>query len=343
MRKFGLSVDNIIDAKLVDVNGKILDRKSMGEDLFWAIRGGGAASFGVVLSWRIKLVPVPPKVTVFILKKTLEEGATDVVYQWQLVAAKLHEDLFIRVQPEVVKGTQKGKKSVQVSFFGQFLGQIDRLLPLVSVNFPALGLKQSDCKEMTWLNSTVFWAGYPDGTSIDVLLTKQKQPAKNFYKRKSDYVKMPIPKVAIEKIWNFMLQGERVWMQWNPYGGKMQEISPTETPFPHRAGNLFLIQYCTFWEQEGDEAIGKYMNFSRSFHEFMAKYVSSSPREAFLNYRDLEVGANPSNLTNMENARTYGIKYFKENFGRLVRVKTMFDLGNFFKFEQSIPPCSNCN
>ncbi|XP_021887843.1 berberine bridge enzyme-like 8 [Carica papaya] len=39
MRKYGLTVDNIVDAKMVDVKGRILDRKSMGEDLFWAITG----------------------------------------------------------------------------------------------------------------------------------------------------------------------------------------------------------------------------------------------------------------------------------------------------------------
>lgn len=32
MRKYGLTVDNIVDAKLVDVSGRLLDRKSMGED-----------------------------------------------------------------------------------------------------------------------------------------------------------------------------------------------------------------------------------------------------------------------------------------------------------------------
>ena len=75
VRKYGLSVDNVVDAQIVNVQGRLLDRKSMGEDLFWAIRGGGGASFGVVLAYKIKLVRVPETVTVFQVQRTLEQNA----------------------------------------------------------------------------------------------------------------------------------------------------------------------------------------------------------------------------------------------------------------------------
>ena len=47
MRKHGLSIDKVVDAKLVNADGDLLDRAGMGEDLFWAIRGGGGGSFAV--------------------------------------------------------------------------------------------------------------------------------------------------------------------------------------------------------------------------------------------------------------------------------------------------------
>ncbi|PHT29975.1 hypothetical protein CQW23_30474 [Capsicum baccatum] len=59
--KFGLAAVNVVDARVMDVNGNILDRE-MNEDLFWAVRGGGGASFGVIVPWKLKLVRVPEKV-----------------------------------------------------------------------------------------------------------------------------------------------------------------------------------------------------------------------------------------------------------------------------------------
>ncbi|XP_070662106.1 berberine bridge enzyme-like 7 [Malus domestica] len=336
MRKYGLTVDNIEDAQLVDVKGRILDRKSMGEDLFWAIKGGGGASFGVILSWKIKLLPVPDKVTVFNVKRTPEQDAINVIYRWQYVVPKLPEDIFIRAITRLKNNTE-GKKTVEVSFFGLFLGQRDKLVSLINESFSELGLQRQDCFEMSWVESTVFWANHPFGTPISVLRSRPQGPP-NFFKSKSDYVKEPIPKEGIESIWKAMIEMDKVLMQWNPYGGRMAKIPESETPFPHRAGNLFKIQYVTYWVEESSVTSNIHLKFLEKLYEGMTPYVSKSPREAFQNYRDLDIGANLHNKTKFGTARVYGSKYFKGNFDRLVRVKTMVDPQNFFKNEQSIPP-----
>lgn len=343
MRKYGLSSDNVVDAQLVDVEGRILNRESMGEDLFWAIRGGGGESFGVILAWKIKLVSVPEKVTVFNVGKTTDQatsqGATDVIYKWQQVAPKLPGELFIRAMPKVVNGSRPLEKTILVSFIGMFLGQISSLIPLMNQQFPELGLRAEDCHEMSWVESTLFWDEYPIGTSINVLLNRSTD-VKFSSKNKSDYVKNVIPKKALEEIWTKMINFGNMWMQWNPYGGRMSEISESETAFPHRAGNLFKIQYCALWEEEGINSTNLYTSKIRDFYASMAPYVSNSPREAFLNYRDLDIGnSNPSNKTSLlSDADGYGAKYFKGNYKRLVEVKTKVDPFNFFKNEQSIPP-----
>ncbi|GLU10675.1 hypothetical protein SLE2022_274610 [Rubroshorea leprosula] len=334
MRKYGLSTDNILDAVMVDAEGRILDRESMGEDLFWAIRGGGGASFGVIVSWKINLVPVPDVVTVFRVEKTLEQGATDILHQWQYVADKIHEGLFIRVV--LLPQIRKGHETIKAKFIALFLGNAKELLDITGENFPELGLSPEDCIEMSWIESVLFWSNYPKGTPFEVLLDRQPQQEK-YLKKKSDYVQEPISKTDLEGIWKKMIELKRPALTLNPYGGKMSEIFTSSSPFPHRAGNLYKIQYSVTWKEESTEASNLNLDRIRRIYDFMTPYVSKSPRSSYLNYRDLDLGRNEIGNASYSQASVWGNKYFKDNFDRLVQVKSMVDPGNFFRYEQSIP------
>ncbi|CAL1361422.1 unnamed protein product [Linum trigynum] len=341
MRKHGLSVDNVVDARLVDARGEILDRESMGEDLFWAIRGGGP-SFGVVLAYRVKLARVPDTVTVFRVERTLEENMTEVVHTWQHFAPAAHVDLFVRVLVEVVKKEEEeNEKTVRAAFIGMFLGRSDRLLAMTRERFPELGLTESDCTESSWIETTPHWADFPRGTkAADVVLSRRPRSLVHL-KRKSDYVQRPIDKPGLEAIWRKMVEVEVVKMAFNPYGGRMSEIAAEATPFPHRAGNLWKIQYQVNWDEGGAEAERRHVALCREMYDYMTPYVSRNPRGSFLNYKDLDLGVNGGGGGGAA-AEGYGRSYFKGNFDRLVKIKAKVDPHNLFRHEQSVPTyCCN--
>ncbi|KAG5622960.1 hypothetical protein H5410_008178 [Solanum commersonii] len=238
--------------------------------------GGGGASFGVISAYILRLVKVPDVVTVFRVVRTLEENAIDIVYWWQFIAEKIDSNLFIRLALKPIDEKQKGTKTITATFVALFLGDSRELLSIMDRDFPQLGLRIEDCKEMSWIESELFWASFPNETLPDALLNRK--PGAKFLKRKSDYLQKPIPKDKLKSIFDKMIELGDTELVFNQYSGRMSEIPEWETPFPHRAGNIFKIQYAANWGKEGKEAENFYINQTRVLYNYMTPFVSKSSR-----------------------------------------------------------------
>jgi FAD/FMN-containing dehydrogenase/DNA-binding HxlR family transcriptional regulator len=74
MRRFGLTVDNLLAAELVTADGEVVTASAeQHPDLFWGLRGGGG-NFGVVTTFTYRLHPVGPQVLAGPVLWPLEDG-----------------------------------------------------------------------------------------------------------------------------------------------------------------------------------------------------------------------------------------------------------------------------
>jgi len=219
----------------------------------------------------------------------------------------------------VAQNSGDKSKTFKATFNSLFLGGIERLIPLMNESFQELGLQGKDCTEMSWIQSVLFFGGFNKDDPLELLLNRTTS-YKSSFKAKSDFVKEPIPKTGLEGAWKIVSEEDTLAMLlMDPYGGRMNETSESETPFPHRKGNLYNIQYLVKWEVNSKEASKKHEEWAKMIYKYMTPYVSKSPRASYFNYKDLDLGQNKHHNTSYSKASVWGNKYFKGNFRRLAQ------------------------
>jgi len=94
MRRFGLTVDNLLAVELVTADGRVV-RASPDEhpDLFWGLRGAGP-NFGIVTSFEFRLHPLDHPITFGVVTHPLG-GARELAALWRDLAENGPDELFL--------------------------------------------------------------------------------------------------------------------------------------------------------------------------------------------------------------------------------------------------------
>ena len=146
-----------------------------------------------------------------------------------------------------------------------------------------------------------------------------------FFKNRGNIFQEFMPKHTIETIveaaLNIPKENMYSFIELTSMGGKIGEVSPNETAFPHRGAKIWAL-YSSLWSNEVDNKIN--IEWIDNFMEKMEKYYPpTSPKYV--------------NFLNFSLTRKQALKaYFGENLHRLRKIKEKYDPKNIFNFEQSI-------
>jgi FAD binding domain/Berberine and berberine like len=307
-RPFGLACDSILSMEVVDASGQILKVSEQDNpDLFWALRGGGNGSFGVVTNFNFRTSAVN-MVAKFRMdwNKTPAQGVK-VVQAWQQWLENL---------PPAITGTlhlNKGKAG------------------LINLHLAGLSV-QSESKLKVELKRLQTLAGAADKLTTDTEPFGQaaedfnggrNEPAYTsiLMKGKSDYVTEPMTDQGILTLLSG-LQKSPVAMAalCDSYGGAINKVASDATAFVHRGTTRYSIQYVKEWPDPG--ASDANIAAMRTLYESMRPFVSGG---CYVNYCDLDLGDG------------YAKAYWGDNLPRLMKIKAQFDPKNIFRHAQSVP------
>jgi len=334
-RLFGLTCDNVIGVEIVTADGVVRQCNQDSEpDLFWACRGGGGGSFGVVTAFTFRTHPAPDLVLFFL--QWPWSAAEQVVTAWQRWAPTAPDELWSNMHLSAAPGGAVP----QISVGGTYAGGTAQAQDLLGRLYAAVGSRPSSAfvQSEQYLTCMLVEAGCSSLSVAQCHLPSQN-PAGTLGRppeyAKSDFFNRTLPPAGIRTLIDqVQLMGQVSGapgavgaVAFDAFGGAINRVGSAETAFVHRDA-LFLAQYSTSWMPEpgqheagaGTPAVASQRAWLASLHEAMRPYASG---QAYQNYAD-------PHLADWQRA------YYGANYPRLQRVKAVVDPSDLFRFPQSI-------
>ena len=302
-RKYGLTIDHLVSAKLVLHDGKIITAsEDENQDIFWLLRGAGATSIGIITDIRLKIYK-SQDVVLFELKYKLDQLKEVLKLSDEFgpyTDNNLASKLFFLPEKNI-------DTDCHVIFKGQYEGTIDDLNKLL-VNFIHIA------------KSVKIWAA----SAIDAAITYNKCSANPpwyfFYQTLFTVDKMN--DTTLDALVNFTKNASaECSIVINALGGKMAEVPYDGTAFPWRDAKLWIHIMSESRDQRCFDTM-KY-DVNKVYNDLLdagLRNEDTGVGRLYMNFKDLTL-----------KKEQYCKAYWGPNYKTISEIKKKYDPKNVFK------------
>ncbi|MCO1575100.1 FAD-binding oxidoreductase [Crossiella sp. SN42] len=308
-RKYGLSIDNLVSARLVTAAGEVITASETEHpELFWGLRGGGG-NFGVVTEFEFRLHRVGP-VRFASVYHTLDE-APRVLRAWRDHMATAPDELtwvhYLRLAPPLpeLPAELRGKPVLcsMVCWIGD-PHEGDRRIEEALSHGKRYGMTKA-----TLPYRAVQAYCFPGGVVPDRIYTKSG------YLAELPDEAIDVALAHAERIESYMTQLELLYL-----GGAVARVPDEATAF-HNRRSPFVVNLAASWMDPTED--DRHVRWAREGHAALAPHLTAG---AYVNF------TNPG-----EAARTVEI-YGGDKYARLQELKGRYDPNNLFRLNQNVAP-----
>ncbi len=309
MRKFGVTCDNLLSARLVTADGRLLTASvDENRDLFWGLRGGGG-NFGIVTEFEYRLHPIGPVLAGTIYYPAAR--AQEILRFYRDYIAEAPDELttmfvsIASVQLPSPPGLPAGipAAAVHVCYAGP-AGDGEKAVQPLREAVPPLA---DTIRIMPYVElQTMLDSGAPPGqlnywkSAYLAELSDESIEALTAYARA---MSSPLSQVHLQHM-----------------GGQVQRTGEDETAFSHR-GALFALNIVSKWLDPRETET--HITWTRDFEAAIRPYSTGGVYVNFLGE---------------EGEDRVRAAYGKTAYEKLVALKNRYDPDNFFRLNQNIRP-----